>query len=409
MKLFDRLRGHPDRDDFAAIVIDAFRRAGTTEPIEYDPKGFKLLIGGDIQAFLANIYSDYLKAQRNNREEMLKRFVAGAVGAGTGKLTLEEALPNLIPIVRTLSFHHIVNLQLQVDGKDPEPTPMLPLGGHLALSLVVDAPDAMSYVTQDRLGAWGIPMGDAMNRALENLLRCSAPKFERRGAGVYVSAWHDAYDSSRLCFPQMFSDLEVSGDHVAVVPNRDTLIVTGSNDSAGMAVVADICEKAQGVSRPTSCIPVILRGTTWESYLPGPDSPEHELFNKLRIIEQSRDYAEQKALLEKWHQATHQDIFVASYKGTRHRESGRYGSYCVWSDGVLTLLPEADTVMFFQQDKDTGENRSTPAAWSRVREVLDSLMEPLDVYPRRFRVERFPSPEQLAKVMESPTERFSVN
>jgi hypothetical protein len=64
----------------------------------------------------------------------------------------------------------------------------------------------------------------------------------------------------------------------------------------------------------------------------------------------------------------------------------------VWTEGVLTLLPQADVVIFVRADSSVAG--SVP--WERVREVAGDLMEPLDMYPKRFRVERFPSPEQLA-------------
>jgi len=51
-------------------------------------------------------------------------------------------------------------------------------------------------------------------------------------------------------------------------------------------------------------------------------------------------------------------------------------------------------VAFVQGGKPIGT-----APWDRVRQVAGELMESLDMYPKRFMVERFPSPDQLAAIL----------
>jgi hypothetical protein len=74
----------------------------------------------------------------------------------------------------------------------------------------------------------------ALERARDNLWRRSGGKFEKPVVGVYVSPWHDSYDSSRLFLYDLIWHLEVDGEHVAAVPTRHTLIVTGSEDYGGL-------------------------------------------------------------------------------------------------------------------------------------------------------------------------------
>jgi len=57
-------------------------------------------------------------------------------------------------------------------------------------------------------------------------------------------------------------------------------------------------------------------------------------------------------------------------------------TYCVSANGVDSLLPVAQKVVFVK-----GE--SIPAVfadWSRVRDTFAELMEPTEDYPRRYRV-----------------------
>lgn len=268
------------------------------------------------------------------------------------------------------------------------------LADHLAVSLAVDWPSTMMYVTDDHLSGWGISFDDALERARDNLWSTSRGKFAKPAAGVYLAPWGDSYDSSRLFLYDLLWHLEVDGDHVAAVPNREALIVTGSEDYGGLAMMAKLCQKAQNDPRPISCIPVILQGKRWASYRPPPGHPEYESFNRLRIIEEARDYADQKALLERLHSATGEDVFVASYTVAERRETQSYFSYCVWPEGIPTLLPRADQVGFVQNKRPAGM-----AAWGQVHEVAGDLMEPLDMHPRRFRVEQFPSPEQVSRLI----------
>lgn len=72
-------------------------------------------------------------------------------------------------------------------------------------------------------------------------------------------------------------------------------------------------------------------------------------------------------------------------------------SYCVWSAGIVSLLPRTDWVMFFRPN---GDNEPLGHGdWDRVIAVVGDLMtEVEDLYPVRFRVSDFPSAEQLEQI-----------
>ena len=54
-------------------------------------------------------------------------------------------------------------------------------------------------------------------------------------------------------------------------------------------------------------------------------------------------------------------------------------------------MPLTDTIAFMQEGQGP-----LMAEWGRAVEVVGHLMEPLDIYPQRFRVSDFPTDEQLA-------------
>src|SRR5436853_346163 len=65
-------------------------------------------------------------------------------------------------------------------------------------------------------------MGDVSFASLQN----------EGGEGVYISATGDNYDASRLMMLDLVRKMPVRGDYIAMVPNRDTLVITGSDDAA---------------------------------------------------------------------------------------------------------------------------------------------------------------------------------
>ena len=75
----------------------------------------------------------------------------------------------------------------------------------------------------------------------------------------------------------------------------------------------------------------------------------------------------------------------------QHKDTGERVNYCVWTAGAVSLLPRTERVIF------GGEGlEAVMAPWEKVAAVIGDLMTPTDMYPERFRVETFPTAEQLA-------------
>src|SRR5262249_8113922 len=142
----------------------------------------------------------------------------------------------------------------------------------------------------------------------------------------------------------------VRGDYVAMVPNRDTLVVTGSDDQAGLEVMCKVAEESFQKPRPISTIALRLVGDEWESWLPDASAPAHAKPHELKLRTVGMEYNDQKELLDQIHEQTGQDLFVASFSAVQHKSTGRITSYSVWSDGVDTLLPETDDVVLLRPE-----------------------------------------------------------
>jgi len=56
--------------------------------------------------------------------------------------------------------------------------------------------------------------------------------------------------------------------------------------------------------------------------------------------------------VDKLHEKTQQDVFVASFSAMEHQGTGQISTYCVWAKGCLALLPRTDRVAFVQEGRD---------------------------------------------------------
>ena len=375
------------QDEFAQWVSDGIRKAGATADIVYDRERFCLSQGdkdGTV-LFLTNAYNEYCSAPEPVRLKVFQKYVRSwFIGAMTLPDSFDDLHPDVLPIVRARSYF---DLNRTNAGKGTV-LPHQVLGEHLAVGLAYDLPQAMRSITQENLDGWGVTFYEAMEAARHNLTQLQHAFIgPTQGEGVYLSTVRDGYDSSRLILLDLIRRLRVAGDFVAMVPNPDTLIVTGSEDMDGLKGMLALAKDALKQPRIISGIVVRLDGDDWVPWLP---DPSHTLFNEFRGLQLhslGRDYAEQKETLDG---TTDKDTFVASFSIVQHPETGDFMTYCVWPKDTLALLPRTDRIAFMQEGKGP-----LLAEWDRVAEVIGDLMEPVDIYPQRFRVSEFPTDEQL--------------
>jgi hypothetical protein len=401
----DFLLGPPNRDKFARLVMTELHKAGNAGDMRYDPEQFLIERGSDGFINLANLYHEYCHAPRGDRGKVLDRFVSGCLRTTNFELPedFDDVHPDLLPVVRSRFYLESVGLQSRVRGGEAVAVPQQPIGDHLSLSLVYDLPQAMRSIIQDDLDKWGVTFYEAVEAARSNLQQMGNVTFaslKNEGRdGVYVSATSDNYDASRLVMLDLVRKMPVRGDYVAMVPNRDTLVLTGSDDEAGLATLSKIAEESFQKPRPISTIALRLVDDEWQSWLPDTSSSAYAKLHELWIRTIGMEYNDQKELLDQIHQQAGDDVFVASYSAVQRKDSGRITSYSVWSDGVDTLLPETDDLVLLRADRAASKVEVAAASsFQRVRDVAGNLMQPLGTYPERYRVARFPSEQQLTEI-----------
>ena len=183
---------------------------------------------------------------------------------------------------------------------------------------------------------------------------------------------------------------ELDGAPVAIVPNRDSILITGSEDNVGLQMMADLALKQFGEAYSLSGIPLILQDGEWVDWMSPPSCPSYENFRELELRFLGSVYADHKQMLDAAHQRGGIDIYVADFSAVT-KPNGKPVSYCVWGEGVETLLPVTQKVVFMRE----GKGAVALGEWVRVFETVGHLMELTDDYPQRYRVREFPDQAAL--------------
>jgi hypothetical protein len=398
MGFLDKFFGQPTKDKFARLMLDAIRKAGEKDPVRYDPESFRLYREGEAknEMNLANAYREYCAAPDEKKPVLFKNLVRTWFSHRREvPEDFEDVRQDLLPGVRNRAVYEIARLTVGSEEANFN-WPFRVLAESLGIGLVYDLPDSMMQVQQHTLDQWKTALEESLEVALENLRQISRDGLERAAEGVWVSAWRDNYDPSRMLLHDFIRQHEVAGDPVVMVPNRDTLLLAGSADENGLERLAALAEEAYEQPRSVSGMAFRLTGGgEWVPYLPGRGHPQYRRFKLLQVKTIGGDYAEQAEALKALHQKTGKDIFVASFSARQGKETGEVRSYCVWSEGVVSFLPRTDDIFFFRPKDGEGDIVAT-APWDRARAVLGDLMKPVGLYPERYLVEEFPSDEQLA-------------
>ncbi|MFL5342571.1 MAG: hypothetical protein ACJ8F7_20760 [Gemmataceae bacterium] len=400
MGFLDKFLGPPGQDKFARMVIDAIRQAGETEPVHYDRDKFQLRHEGEHKGLmnLGNAYKEYLETPADRRPSLFKNLVPSwFTHRRETPEEFEDVKPDLLPTVRARAYYEITSMRMKTEEGPKVDWPYRPLAESLGVGLVYDLPESMMQVQRHNLDRWGVTFDDALETAGENLQQITRHEMLAVAPGVWRSPWRDNYDPSRLLLGGFIRHHKVAGDPVAMVPNRDTLLLAGAGDPAGLAKLVELAAEAFEHARSISGLAYrVDEAGEWVPYLPPPNHPQFTRFNQLRLKYLASDYGDQAAALKALHEKTGKDIFVPKFTVVQKKETRELRSYCVWAANISSFLPKTDDIYFYRPTQGADSEMVGGATWDQVAAVVGDLLKPMDIYPERFLVDGFPTPEQFA-------------
>jgi len=387
----------PDR--FSKVVLDEIAAVGGPKDYVFVPDTFMLKRDSDL-INLRNVYEQYCREKDDVRERTLKHFVEALISSKSTKpIPWTEARDKLVAVVRERAMFSQAEAIWSIEYDRPPRANMVyrPLTKWFAKTVVVDFPGHVTVVSESQMKEWSLDFEEAFEIGVDNLKNGSTPKFGRDGA-FFVGMWKDDYDSSRILLPDLFSGLHLNGDPVVVLPNRLTLLVAGSSDESGIqAMLIKAEEIMRAETKPQNPSPLVIQnGQVRDFELPRSSPIFHHVQRAQRLA--AMEYCnDQKGQLDKLYAQKGKDLFVASYKLNMAKD-GEYSSFSVWSKGVPSLLPETDTVFFFDPGLPKDQQVVARAPWATVTSVAGDFMLDTNMFPTRFYVSKFPSAEQLASL-----------
>ncbi|MBN1206928.1 MAG: DUF1444 family protein [Myxococcaceae bacterium] len=388
--------------------METLRASGLRGELRYDPQRFLIQVpefeGQSSQTiFLKNFYDEYRASPPERREEALKQLLKLGNLPKTPTL-YPAARPFLLPVVRPRFYFESLKLQ----GPDSVtggsvPVVWRPLGTVLGVALVQDTPDAMKYVPPEELAQWGVTSEQAFADALENLRRRSPEALISLAPGTCQSAWDDSYAASRLLLEEVIRRCKVRGDPVVLVPHRDVLLITGSRDDEGLLRVAELSQVAYEAPRSVDGRALRRAPEGWVPFLPAKGSKALPALRKLAVESQRREYSAQEEGLNAQHKRQGVDLFVAEFIPYED-EHGRVFSQAVWVKGMDTLLPRVDVVIFMDSERGPEAPPVAVVRWDVVEREAGRLLVPVEgLYPIRYQLKGFPTPEQLSRWKKDPS------
>ncbi|MBV8758204.1 MAG: hypothetical protein JO257_13035 [Deltaproteobacteria bacterium] len=347
-----------------------------------------------------NIYQEWLKTDPGERRQALQKIASGFTEMPKDKITLDEARKKLRPAVRAVSYFDPQQLKKLGSGvgsaADTTTIPFKELGDGAAVAIAIDGDQSMAIATNKDLEDWKITLDQALAIAVTNL--AVDAKFEQIEPGVWAARMNDSYDASRIMLVEDIGKLGLAGGPVALIPNRETLLLAGRTDTKALMRIAELAEAAAKDPRPIHTQALCLDGSEWHDCIPNVTPRVKQRFASLAAQGWIDLYGDGH---DAYQDQLGDDLFVAHLTGIE-KKTGEVLTYATWTKTVPTMLPKADYIAFVVLDGPEGEEKAHMlglARWNSVMTLLGDHMKETGKKPRYWATgDYFPTDAELRKL-----------
>lgn len=237
-------------DEFAELYADALRRSAPelnvriAGPLEISVERED----GRFTAFLDNAYANY-QASPEHLQDIIADYVGGVLASERSASAVLEA-SRIVPVIKSWTY---LDTFRQAQGNDL-PLPESPAYDRYNDDLIVlyaeDSPRSLRFLYEDELRDAGIPRDGFRELAVENLRRLLPGISALQSERSYALVADNVYESSLLLFDDLWNSdawtsgiMDLAGDPVIAVPTRNIVIVTGSQEPGGLALLQDLASR----------------------------------------------------------------------------------------------------------------------------------------------------------------------
>lgn len=349
MRFLRRLFGRadpPERDEdrFARRVVEALHAASPQVRVAYDPQAFELRHVDDASAgqrtFFHNTYAEFQRLPLEEQDAHIARFVRFIGESRNPRPTGDAALDMLLPVLRSRA--DVLAVCAQQKGDFAYARASRPFCETMLLMLALDSDLAIGLVTDETLDELGLTFDDALGIAIGHLDEKGSHNFAQLAEGTFVTVCGDYYDASRILIPEMFRQLPVNGNPVAIVQARSAVLVTGSEDMDGLAMIAGVAlEELDDNERAVALSPIELSDGQWRPIAIAPHHPQ-----ALKNLVPTQLAWAYNATQEAVQELLGDDIFVSS--ALLVNQDDKAATVATWAAGVPTAVPLVDAILIEQ-------------------------------------------------------------
>jgi hypothetical protein len=367
-------RGGSSEAEFAAQLAAALPERSLT----FDAASHALR-GSNAFFSTTNVYQEWLRIDPADRADAIKRLAASMSSLDTDTpKTATEVHDKLRPAVRAVSYFDPAQLKKLGSGAgsavDTTTIPYVMIGEGAAAAVAIDRDDSTAIATNKDLADWKLSIDQALAIGTANL-RTTGAHFEQLEPGLWTAKTGDSYDASRILLVDDIAALGLSGGAVAMIPNRETLLLAGAKDPKALLAMAAHAEAVAGAPRPIHTAPLCLNGRAWRDCIPDATAEVQQRFELLAAQGWISLYDDDHDAYQK--QLGDDGLFVAHLKGT-HQPGGKTITFTTWTKTVPTALPKAGYIAFVVLEGDAGHEKGRSlgiAPWDRVMRVVGSHLK----------------------------------
>ena len=258
-------------------------------------------------------------------------------------LSWEGVATLLRPRLVGLQVEAVRGLALPVQVRASAQIVSVPVAGDVAVGAVVDSPDGLVQVGEGLLASWGRGIEEVLEVAVSSTFGRDV-EMAKVAPGTYVvrDAWFAAGVARR---PGLAETFDVAGDVVAVFADAGWLVVTGSEDVDGLALVGELlADVVAEDDRPVSVTPLRLRAGVWEVFDLPADVAQGDGWRLARARWTATRANEQGEPLAAALASEGQEVVVAPVEVVRDPQ-GEVITYSPLTSTVATALVRTDTVV----------------------------------------------------------------
>jgi hypothetical protein len=373
------------RTEFAELLQEALHELSAAGRYRIDADAFALIEDSSRTRWpLSEAYERFIQAPPESREELIG-WIAQTVLVPPIPTKFASARDGLIPELQARSAHELTR-----QTSPSSCAAALPIAENLVVCIHYEGERRRHACSEAMLDHWGLTPERALAIALENLQMRTTAQLVEGPSGTYRSPPEDPSGATLLLLESLIRSVPVRGQPVIMVPARNVLFLSGSDDPKGLQTIADMAFHSIRATRTLSGSPLALGPGGWTRYSPA----DGALQSRLRLVEipvELQDYVAQKPLLEALLRQNGARVQVGdAVLGTTPDQ--RPYTWCTWAEGRDCLLPHVDYIQLVRAGEREGQ---LIVPWNVAVKELSGLMESTAYYPRRTRVRSFPSTEQL--------------